>query len=223
MRQRPSSIKIRALQWLAQREHSRDELRRKLLHLLTGRAADAGAAGGMDAADAVDAIDAADSAAGSSTEALSARGPDEAQPAAAEVEALLDWLEQRGYLSRQRFVESRVHAREARFGNLRIRRELQQHGLTVDDKTEQTLRATEFERAREVWRKKYGQIAGDASQRVRQMRFLTGRGFSPDVVRRVVRDPGEEFRDESRDAARGEPGDEARWQIGDENSDENRD
>ena len=31
---RPASLKVRALQWLAQREHSRQELRDKLLHLL---------------------------------------------------------------------------------------------------------------------------------------------------------------------------------------------
>ena len=37
-----------------------------------------------------------------------------------------------------------------------------------------------------VWRRKYGTPAADAAGRVRQMRFLVGRGFSSDVVRRVV-------------------------------------
>jgi regulatory protein len=37
-----------------------------------------------------------------------------------------------------------------------------------------------------VWRKKFGAPGEDASARVRQMRFLAGRGFSADVVRRVV-------------------------------------
>ena len=34
MSPRPASIKVRALQWLAQREHSRDELRAKLLRVM---------------------------------------------------------------------------------------------------------------------------------------------------------------------------------------------
>jgi regulatory protein len=46
---------------------------------------------------------------------------------------------------------------------------------------------TELERAREVWRRRFGAPAGDAVERARQMRFLAGRGFDGDVIRRVVR------------------------------------
>ena len=166
---RPASIKVRALQWLAQREHSRDELRGKLLRLLKRSAATAAAEGGgpgdIDDGEAVD--------------------------PASEVDTLLVWLEAHGYLSQTRFIESRVHARQSRFGNLRIRQELQQHGVTLDADAQQSLQRSEFDRAREVWRKKYGTSTdgapvADAAARMRQMRFLAGRGFSIDVVRRVV-------------------------------------
>ena len=158
---RPASIKIRALQWLSQREHSRVELRDKLLRLLSR-----GPARASDAAD-----------------------PAQAEPAdpAAEVDALLLWLESHGYLSQQRFVESRVHARQAKFGNLRIQQELQQHGAKLDPEAKQALKDTELQRAREVWGKKYTTPAPDAAGRVKQARFLAGRGFSMDVVRQVVR------------------------------------
>lgn len=169
----PASIKVRALQWLAQREHSRQELREKLLRLLTsGRqrvaveavpdlAGPPGGSGGDHAGDAA--------------------------AAAIEVDALLDWLGTHGYLSEQRFIESRVHARQARFGNLRIERELRQHGTALDAQARQALKDSELARAREVWQRRYGAQAEDAAGRVRQIRFLTGRGFSPDVIRRVVR------------------------------------
>ena len=158
---RPASIKIRALQWLSQREHSRVELRDKLLRLLSR-----GPARASDAAD-----------------------PAQAEPAdpAIEVDALLLWLESHGYLSQQRFVESRVHARQAKFGNLRIQQELQQHGAKLDPEAKQALKDTELQRAREVWGKKYTTPAPDAAGRVKQARFLAGRGFSMDVVRQVVR------------------------------------
>lgn len=139
---RPVSLKVRALQWLAQREHSRAELRIKLLRL---------------------------------------------QDDSIAIDALLDWLVAHRYLSDSRFVESRVHVRSPRFGNARIEAELRQHGLQTDADTRQALRDTELQRAEQIWQRKYGVAAPDAAGRLRQMRFLAGRGFSPEVVRRVVR------------------------------------
>src|SRR5262245_59611964 len=98
------SLKARALQWLAQREQCRVELRRKLLRQVRADLASATASNGTGC-----------------------EGHEEG--AAEQVDAVLDWLESNGYLSAERFVESRVHARAARYGNLRIRQELQQHQL----------------------------------------------------------------------------------------------
>ena len=141
--------------WLSQREHSRSELRRKLLSRLR-----------------------ADAAAGTE--------PRDASGAAAEVEALLDWLEANRYLSEARFAESRVHARAARFGTLRITQELSRHGVALEGEVLQQLRDSELPRAREVWARKFGVPAGSPAERARQMRFLAGRGFSGDVIRCVV-------------------------------------
>ncbi len=146
---RAISLKARALQWLAQREHSRQELRAKLLRIR--------------------------------------RDGEAPGPTEDEVEAVIEWLAAQGHLSDARFIESRVHARQRRFGNLRIRQELQQHGLALDADAQQALKSSEFERAREVWVRKFGAPADDASGRARQMRFLAGRGFSADVIRQVVR------------------------------------
>lgn len=174
---RPASIKVRALQWLAQREHSRTELRDKLLRLLQDSAR-------RDAAMAIAQVDLAGQAAGLSTSP--AVDPPGRADAATEVETLLQWLEAHGYLSQARFVETRVHARQSRYGNLRIQQELKQHGVTLDADAQQALKQTEFDRACEVWRRKFDVPATDAAARVRQMRFLAGRGFSMDVIRRVV-------------------------------------
>jgi regulatory protein len=148
------SLKGRGLQILSQREHSRSELRRKLL--VHARAAEA------------------------------EDGSESAPPAVEQVEAVLDWLQANRYLSEERFVESRVHARASRFGNLRIRRELAQHGVALTADAAQQLKDSEAARAREVWSRKFGQVAADAAERARQVRFLAGRGFSSEVIRRVV-------------------------------------
>jgi regulatory protein len=161
------SLKARALQWLAQREHSRSELRRKLLRVARAEQAERLASAGESVGNA---------------EADSGGCADPEQC----VERLLDWLQQHRYLSEVRFVESRVQARAARYGNLRIRQELAQHGLSPDEQTLQQLRDSEFERARAVWQRKFGQPPADAHERARQMRFLAQRGFSAEVVRRVL-------------------------------------
>jgi regulatory protein len=185
MTPRPASLKVRALQWLAQREHSRNELRDKLLRLRQDSARREAAMANTAAAETGDAdADVADAAPGPCT-APAVDRPSRAD-AATEVETLLLWLEAHGYLSQARFVESRVHARQSRFGNLRIRQELQQHGVILDAEAQQALKQTEYHRACEVWRRKFDAPAPDAAARLRQMRFLAGRGFSMDVIRRVV-------------------------------------
>lgn len=163
------SLKARAIQLLAQREHSRQELRRKLLPHAAGYEEQARAtAAGDDASDP--------------------EGDKEA--AKARVDALLDWLEANHYLSQQRFVESRVHARAARFGNLRIRQELAQHQVTLPADVESSLRATELDRARAVWQARYSGHPADPAGRARQSRFLASRGFSAEVIYRVLREAG---------------------------------
>ena len=166
------SLKARAIALLAQREHSALELRRKLLRIAREREAAAVAALGPVGAEA---------GADGDTNASSL--------AAEEVDALLTWLQAQGYLSEARFVESRIHARATRHGNLRIKQELAQHGLVLDASQAQALKDSEFERAKLIWQRKFGGPPVDAAAQARQMRFLAGRGFSADVLRRLLRNP----------------------------------
>ena len=100
----------------------------------------------------------------------------------------LDALQAKGFISEQRVLESVVNRRSAKLGTNRIRHELQGKGLPPEAVMEavEQLRATEVERAREVWLKKFGQPPADAAQRGKQMRFLASRGFCGDAIRRVV-------------------------------------
>ena len=170
------SLKGRALQWLAQREHSRIELRRKLMRQAR---ADAQAAALRAGALTSPGDDRRDVDVAPTLESLHT-----------EVEALLDWLQAHRYLSEERFVESRIHARSSRFGNLRIRQELQQHGLTLSPELTAGLRHSEHERASEVRQRKFGDSPATSAERSRQARFLAGRGFSADVIWQVLRQVG---------------------------------
>jgi len=105
-----------------------------------------------------------------------------------EVERTLDALASKGLLSEARFVEALVHRRSGRFGSARIRHELKDKGIAGDLLRSATaaLAGSELDRARAVWRKKFGSAPASAAERARQMRFLAGRGFAAEVVRKVV-------------------------------------
>lgn len=106
------------------------------------------------------------------------------------LEALLDDLTDRRLLSDERYVEMRMNARGARFGNARLAYELRQQGVS-EELVDAALSTTtdELTRARQVWQRKFGASnkAPDASERARQLRFLMSRGFSGETIRRVLR------------------------------------
>lgn len=118
--------------------------------------------------------------------------PHEAEPG--QLKTALDELQARGFIDEQRVVDSLVHRRAGRLGAGRIRQELQAKGLDAERVAlaVASLQASEVERAREVWRKKFGVLPGDAAQRAKQARFLLARGFGGEVVRRVLGGAGDE-------------------------------
>lgn len=142
----PPSLKARALRLLSTREHSREELRRKLERF--------------------------------------AEQPDT-------LARTLDELQAKGFINEQRVIDSVVHRRALKLGAARIKQELRDKGLepqaiaaAVAD-----LEASEHDRALAVWRKKFSAPAADASDAARQMRFLAARGFSAELIRRLVKYP----------------------------------
>jgi regulatory protein len=137
------SLKARAMRYLARREHSRAELRAKLLpHVGEGE----------------------------------------------EVDAVLDDLAQRNWLSDNRAAEQLAQQKRQRFGAQRIVDELRRKGIADDliSAMQPQLQATELETAREVWRRKFGELPQDVKEKARQVRFLQYRGFSLEVALRVL-------------------------------------
>lgn len=107
-----------------------------------------------------------------------------------ELAKALDELQARDFINDARAIESVVNRRANKLGGARIQQELVAKGLTGTAVAEAlaALKTTEFSRAQAVWQKKFGTPASDPQARARQMRFLIGRGFSAEVVRRIVSD-----------------------------------
>ena len=105
-----------------------------------------------------------------------------------ELESLLDDFEGKGWLSEQRFVDAVVRTRRPRFGSVKVLHELKAKGVSEDGiaRAREALAESEVSAARTVWRKKFSEKPASMSERAKQARFLGGRGFSADVVRKVL-------------------------------------
>jgi regulatory protein len=105
-----------------------------------------------------------------------------------DLDALLDDLEREGLLSNARYAETLAHARAGRHGSLRLKADLRDKGVPEAEMSEvlDAARAADLEAARTVWTKKFGEPPKDAAERAKQMRFLAGRGFPPEVIRKVM-------------------------------------
>ncbi len=104
-----------------------------------------------------------------------------------DIEAVLDDLVRRKFLSDARAAEQVVNQRRARFGTQRIAHELRQKGIPENLITEEMpqLKDSELEAAREVWQKKFGILPANQQEKAKQVRFLQSRGFGMDVIFKV--------------------------------------
>jgi len=106
-----------------------------------------------------------------------------------DIEALLDDLAKRNWLSDERTMEQVVQHRRSRFGTQRITHELRQKGIAEEliSAALPELKESELAVAREVWQRKFGTLPQDAKEKAKQMRFLQSRGFGLDVIFQVLR------------------------------------
>ena len=106
---------------------------------------------------------------------------------------LLDFT-QRGWLSDARYTEQLLHARQAKFGAARVAQELREKGVSDDlvAQAVEQLQGNEDARASEVWRKKFKAAATTREEWAKQARFLQSRGFTFDVIKKVLNRPTED-------------------------------
>lgn len=104
------------------------------------------------------------------------------------LDALLDDLAARGWLSDERAATQLVHAKRSRFGTQRITHELRRKGIAEEliSAALPELKDGELAAAREVWKKKFGTAPQDEREKAKQVRFLQSRGFSLEVVFKVL-------------------------------------
>jgi len=110
-----------------------------------------------------------------------------------EINAVLDQLEQSGLLSDARAATAYVRGHAARFGAAKLRHSLHARGISaelIQSTLAQPELSGELQRARELWQRKFGKQpvpdARDAKDWARQARFLQSRGFSVEIIRKLL-------------------------------------
>lgn len=108
---------------------------------------------------------------------------------AAEIAEVLDDFTKRGWLSEQRAAEQMVHARRGRYGMARIRRDLEAKGVAAEVvcTTVAGLKDGELDAARAVWHRKFKALPVGPAEHAKHARFLLGRGFSSEVIMKLLR------------------------------------
>jgi len=107
-----------------------------------------------------------------------------------EIATVLTELEASHLQSDARFAEAYVRGHAQRLGAARLRQTLRTKGVAselIDAQLSADTLPDELERARALWNRKFTAPA-DGKEWARQARFLQGRGFSVEVIRRLLKD-----------------------------------
>jgi regulatory protein len=136
----PVELRVRALRFLARREHSRAELARKLAPH-----------------------------AESSTV----------------LQTVLDELAGKKQLSDERYADARAHWLSRKYGAAKIRQDLKAHGVT-DELVDRVSTDGDLQKAKAILARKYRERAVTREEKAKRARFLQSRGFSYDVIRRLI-------------------------------------
>ena len=101
------------------------------------------------------------------------------------LKAVLDLLLNKRQQSDERFAEERARSLSRKYGAAKIRQDLKAKGI-ADEVIARLSSEGELERARAILARKYRQPAASREERAKQARFLQGRGFSYEVIRRAL-------------------------------------
>lgn len=79
----------------------------------------------------------------------------------------------------------RVHILSRKYGAAKIRHDLKSKGVP-DEIVDQVSGDGELERAASILKRKYRASADSREEKAKRARFLQGRGFSTDVIRKLI-------------------------------------
>jgi regulatory protein len=105
------------------------------------------------------------------------------------IEAVLDLLLSRKQQSDERFAEERARVLSRKYGAAKVRHDLRSTGIAYDISESAASESKEWEKSRAILARKYRSPAQSRKEKARRARFLQGRGFSYEIIRRLLSAP----------------------------------
>ncbi len=101
------------------------------------------------------------------------------------LELVLSELEGKKQLSDERYVEARAHWLSRKYGAAKIRHDLKAHGV-ADAVIDRVSIEGDFEKAKAILARKYREPATTREEKAKRARFLQSRGFSYEIIRKLL-------------------------------------
>jgi regulatory protein len=101
------------------------------------------------------------------------------------IETVLDDLANRKQLSDERYAEVRSHWLSRKYGAAKIRQDLKAHGV-AEAVIEGVSADGDLEKAKAILARKYRAAATTLEEKAKRARFLQSRGFSYEIIRKVL-------------------------------------
>ena len=105
-----------------------------------------------------------------------------------DLELVLDELENKDYLSDDRFAEQFVSSKKRKFGARKIAHELKLRGVDelIINRVLNDIKGDEFLLAKNIWEKKFNWIPNTIDEKAKQIRFMQSRGIEGAVIHQIL-------------------------------------
>ena len=106
----------------------------------------------------------------------------------ADLELVLDELEEKDWLSDDRFSEQFVLSKKRKFGARKIAHELKLRGVdeSIISRALREIKDDEFLLAKKIWEKKFNQIPITIDEKAKQIRFMQSRGIEVAIIHQIL-------------------------------------
>ena len=105
-----------------------------------------------------------------------------------DLELVLDELENKDWLSDNRFSEQFVLSKKRKFGALKIAHELKLRGVnkSIINRVLRDIKDDEFLLAKKIWERKFNQIPITIDEKAKQIRFMQSRGIEGAIIHQIL-------------------------------------
>jgi len=113
----------------------------------------------------------------------------------ADLESVLNELEEKDWLSDDRFSEQFVLSKKRKFGARKIAHELKLRGVDelIISRALRVIKDDEFLLAKKIWEKKFNQIPITIDEKAKQIRFMQSRGIEVAIINQILSGKSPEF------------------------------